>query len=99
MSYTRWNALRATDGFSTTMSRYSQNEPSQCCSRKWETSSFLSTIEMSGFVLVGIGVQLRYAARSVRSDTPDAASRLLTTIDAAAGGACPTYETRACRRR
>src|SRR3954471_3387677 len=51
MSYTRWNALRATDGFSTTMSRYSQNVPSQCCSRKFETSSFLSTIETRGFVL------------------------------------------------
>src|SRR4051812_50175297 len=51
MSYTRWNALRATDGFSTTMSRYSQNVPSQCCSRKFETSSFLSTIETSGFCL------------------------------------------------
>ena len=54
MSYTRWNALRATDGFSATMSRYSQNVPSQCCSRKWLTSSLRSISETSGLVFDGV---------------------------------------------
>src|SRR5687767_1107943 len=59
MSYTRWNALRATDGLSWTMSRYSQNVPSQCCSRKWDVSRRRSISETSGLVLgvVGIGVR------------------------------------------
>src|SRR3954453_3975255 len=38
MSYTRWNALRAIAGFSATCSRYSQNVPSQCCSRNLLTA-------------------------------------------------------------
>src|SRR5947207_2034910 len=42
MSYTRWNAFRATDGFSVARSRYSQKFPSQCCSRNRLVSSRLS---------------------------------------------------------
>jgi hypothetical protein len=42
MSYTRWNALRAIAVFSATCSRYSQNVPSQCCSRNLLTSSLRS---------------------------------------------------------
>src|SRR5687768_15228202 len=49
MSYTRWNALRDTDGLSATRSRYSQNDPSQCCSRKREVSSLRSRIPTNGF--------------------------------------------------
>src|SRR3954453_11631123 len=44
MSYTRWNALRDTEGLSETRSRYSQKLPSQCCSRKCEVSSLRSRI-------------------------------------------------------
>src|SRR3954467_2080222 len=49
MSYTRWNALRATDGVSATRSRYSQNVPSQCCSRNRVVSSRRSRMLVSGF--------------------------------------------------
>ena len=48
--------MRATVGVSITMSRYSQNVPSQCCSRKRETSSFRSMIDTSELDLVAIGV-------------------------------------------
>src|SRR5436190_20678045 len=41
-------------GCSTTMSRYSQKLPSQCCSRKCVLSRRLSTSEINGFVFVGI---------------------------------------------
>src|SRR3954452_6461904 len=51
MSYTRWNALRATVGFSDTRSRYSENVPSQCCSRKFVTSSLRSMMLINGLVL------------------------------------------------
>src|SRR5436305_505955 len=46
------------------MSRYSQNVPSQCCSRKFEVSSLRSTIEIKGLVLVvAILLSPQYAAR------------------------------------
>src|SRR5438270_11963026 len=54
MSYTRWNALRATAGCSSTTSRYSQNVPSQCCSRKRLTSSLRSMIETSALPPVAL---------------------------------------------
>src|SRR4051794_17857706 len=41
-------------GCSTTISRYSQKLPSQCCSRKCVLSRRLSTSEINGFVFVGI---------------------------------------------
>src|SRR4051812_38711316 len=54
------------------MSRYSQNVPSQCCSRKWETSSFRSTIAISGFVLVAMFVFNSAYGSPIKSlTTPD----------------------------
>src|SRR5688500_5949637 len=67
MSYTRWNALRATEGLSVTMSRYSQNEPSQCCSRKREVSSLRSRMPTSGFDAVVVFAMFNVSVRRVRA--------------------------------
>src|SRR5947209_13893245 len=83
MSYTRWNALRETVGVSMTMSRYSQNVPSQCCSRKRETSSFRSMIDtrllLLLVVVVGIGPDLPSPGLN-RSHAPARATHPFITV-------------------
>src|SRR5688500_11249944 len=104
MSYTRWKAFRATEGLSVTMSRYSQNDPSQCCSRNREVSILRSRMPTSGFDAVEVFAMvelLRFArarvARAARRG-PCLARGIRQTRGCGRPRAPTHYDTRAGRR-